>query len=86
MMEYNILSDNEAFGSGLSLGELNQIILELHNYSATQIEQKELREAFGFDGDMSEFEDYLYDEDWSNRVPIKFMNKGGMIEVEENEW
>lgn len=68
---YEVIYNNETVGSGLSIGETNQWILDLEK-ELNEKDVFEFRKAFGFT--KGDFEDFLYDSHSEYNVNITFNN------------
>lgn len=68
--EYDVYIDGEKLGLGLSKGELNQWLLELHAELKSEVQVAVFEEGFGCNSE--NFEDYLYETDLSLPKVVDF--------------
>lgn len=79
---YKVCINKEEVALGLSNGELNQFLLNLHDGYSDK-DKKKFRKELGFSGDVKLFEDYLYETELN--LPIKFKMKRETIRICEEE-
>ena len=77
---YKICINKEEVALGLSHGELNQFLLELHD-GCCEKNKKKFRKELGFSGNVKLFEDYLYENELN--LPIKFKISRETVQISE---